>query len=149
VIIIKFEGKVNEKATKWYGQKVIRRSRGIHTRITHTYTHTWKGLITMMSIIPCDLRRNSDPAIRSSDIVPRHVSSKRGFARIRWARCALVLIGSTSWIVGWILCEIVASSYFYLFQFQVIFGIRLMNNIPRFPAVKFSQRNTFLNVRAN
>ncbi|XP_018309214.1 uncharacterized protein [Mycetomoellerius zeteki] len=73
VIIIKFEGRVSDEATKWYGQKVIRRS--TEEYIPEHYaprTHTQKGLIAMMSIVPCHLRRNRDPAIRSSDIVPRH-----------------------------------------------------------------------------
>lgn len=109
---------INKEVKNRYGRKVIRggvdtTGRIISGNTEYKFTEFRKRLIAAMST-PCDVRYgawNRDPAIRSSDIVPRHVSLFPRDARVTadprrrilrefgGFRCGLVLIGSTSWIV--------------------------------------------------
>lgn len=93
-------------------------------------------------------------------------SSEQDSARIRWSRCGLVLIGSTSWIVDDGLNPVVrvvspppfpftvAPSYFRrLFDGRVILRTDIViskrQRISRFSTMKFSQCNFILDIFAN
>lgn len=137
---------------------------------TLVYTHAEGINRRDVNAVRCSPQR-AEP--RSSDPIQRHRAATRKFrpvplrilrrswgrrirARIRWARCGLVLIGSTSWIVDdvdcWILARVgfLLPSFLHTSRLKVIFGAPLvMDSIPRFPAVKFSRRNSIPDVPAN
>lgn len=141
------------------------------------YTHIHRRDLMAVMSTARDARRNArnrDPAIRSRDITPRHVSFVLSCARnggsseewIPWRRRRRTRkirqnpVGALRSRIDRIhivdrkrsgagSCMRAVSSYLPSSWLKVIFGTCLMDGISRFSAAKFSRRNSILDIPAN